>query len=116
MKKKFFVFSMVLMVTALATMFLFPVFPAVAEEETMQEEMQTDTAEDKQIFGYKLMTRKERAEFRARIRAAETQAEREAIRKEHHEKMKARAKKRGITMPENPPGQGIGYGKGGKKR
>lgn len=74
-----------------------------------------------QIYGSQLMTRQERLEHRAKLRAAKTAEEREQIRKEHHEKMQQRAKERGVTLPEMPvrpagmgarPG-GMGPGAGG---
>jgi hypothetical protein len=40
-----------------------------------------------QIYGSQLMTEQERNEFRAKMRAAKTDAEREQIRKAHHEQM-----------------------------
>lgn len=62
-----------------------------------------------------LMTKQERAEHRAKMRAAKTPGEREKIRKAHHEKMKERAKERGVTLPDEPPvrGSGMGPGAGG---
>lgn len=77
-----------------------------------------------QIYGSQLMTRQERLEHRAKLRAAKTAEEREQIRKEHHEKMQQRAKERGVTLPEMPtrpagmgprPG-GMGVGGSGPKR
>ena len=50
------------------------------------------------IYGYQLMTERERAEFRERIRAAGTEQEREQIRIEHHAEMEARAIERGVTL------------------
>jgi hypothetical protein len=68
-------------------------------------------AGDQDIYGWQLMTPAERAEHRAKMRAAKTDAERDKIRKEHHDKMKARAKERGVTLPEEPPTRG-GAGSG----
>jgi hypothetical protein len=50
------------------------------------------------IYGYQLMTERERTEFRERIRAAGTEQEREQIRSEHHAQMQVRAKERGVTL------------------
>jgi hypothetical protein len=58
------------------------------------------------------MTPQERSEYRGRMRAAKTQEEREHIRKEHHEQMKARAKEKGVTLPDEPPARGMGGGMG----
>jgi hypothetical protein len=61
-----------------------------------------------------LMTEQERIEHRNKMRAAKTPEERERVRAEHHEQMKARAKERGITLPDQPPaGRGPGMGPGG---
>lgn len=69
--------------------------------------------QQEQIYGAQLMTQQERIEFRAKLRAAKTVAERERIRKEHHERMKERAKARGVTLPDDPPVRGSGMGSGG---
>jgi hypothetical protein len=86
--------------------------PAQAQEQTQSQEQE-------QIFGSQLMTPEERAAYRDRLRAAKTAEEREKIRQEHHELMEARAKERGVTLPEEPPpsgmrpGDGMGPGGGG---
>lgn len=64
------------------------------------------------IYGSQLMTAKERNEYRSRIRSAKTAQEREKIRAEHHEQMQARAKERGVTIPDEPPVRGGGMGPG----
>ncbi len=70
---------------------------------------QQEQARDQDVYGWQLMTPEERTEHRAKMRAAKTDAEREKIRKEHHDKMKARAKERGATLPEEPrPRDGAG--------
>lgn len=61
---------------------------------------------DQDIYGWQLMTTQEREEYRARMRAARTLEEREQIRTEHHERMKARAKERGMG-----PGGGMDGGR-----
>ncbi len=65
------------------------------------------------IYGSQLMTAQERAEFRARMRAAKTLEEREQIRLEHHKAMQERAKAQGKTLPDTPPAMGGGMGPGG---
>jgi len=95
------------------------------EQEQSQQNVQTQ----EQIYGSQLMTKQERAEHREKIRAAKTKQEREQIRKEHHERMKERARARGINLPDEPPvrsggmghrggrmGPGSGMGPGGGKR
>ncbi|MFP3983248.1 MAG: hypothetical protein ACLFV2_06100 [Desulfurivibrionaceae bacterium] len=62
----------------------------------------------KQIYGNQLMTQQERNEYRTKMRNAESEEERERIRREHHEKMKDRARSRGLTLPDKPPVQGDG--------
>lgn len=69
------------------------------------------------IYGSQLMTPEERTIYQAKMRAATTLEEREKIRKEHHEEMQRRAVLQGLTLPEEPPeqgmmGNGMGYGSG----
>ncbi|MBK5914031.1 hypothetical protein [Rhodocyclus purpureus] len=64
------------------------------------------------IYGSQLMTAQERSEYRSRMRSAKSAEEREKVRLEHHEAMKARAAERGVTLPDAPPPQGMGQGKG----
>ncbi|MBS0393162.1 MAG: hypothetical protein JSR54_00980 [Proteobacteria bacterium] len=67
-------------------------------------------------YGWQLMTADERAAYRAKMRSLQTDAEREAFRAEHHKQMVARAKERGVTLPEDPParrGARAGAGRGG---
>ncbi len=60
-----------------------------------------------------MMTQQERNEFRARMCSAKSLQEREKIRAENHERMKVRAKERGVTLPDDPPARGgIGSGDG----
>lgn len=68
---------------------------------------------EEQVYGSQIMTPQERAEHRAKMRAAKTAEEREQIRKEHHDRMKIRAKERGVTLPDEPPQGGAGMGPGG---
>ena len=69
---------------------------------------------EEQMYGSQLMTKKERNEHRNRLRSAKNAQEREQIRKKHHEQMKIRAKKRGLTLPDRQPVRdgGIGSGRG----
>ena len=83
-------------------------------------------SEPEPIYGSQLMTEQERNEFRERMQNANSNEEREQIRKEHHEKMKERAKAKGVTLPDKPPsdrgfmgsggGMGFGGGQGGGGR
>lgn len=82
-------------------------------KEQATQEMKTTAKE--QVYGSQIMTRQERMEYRAKMRAAKTQQEREQLRKEHHERMKVRAAEKGVTLPEEPPATGMrkGMGPGG---
>ena len=87
---------------------------AWAEDKTpVQQQTQKQERIQEQIYGSQLMTPQERAEHRAKMRAAKTQQERDAIRLEHHKKMQERAKEKGITLPDTPPPRGGGMGPGG---
>jgi hypothetical protein len=67
------------------------------------------------IYGSQLMTQQERNEYRARMRSLRTAQEREQFRFEHHERMRERARARGITLPDEPPARGgRGMGPGGQ--
>ena len=102
----------ILIVSALASALLLPAGASLAADKgTPQEKAQAFNQQ--QIYGSQLMTRHERAAYRARMRAAKTAEERERIRREHHEQMKARAKARGIALPAEPPAIGAGMGPGG---
>jgi hypothetical protein len=56
------------------------------------------------IYGSQMMTPEERTAYRDKIRNAKTAKEREEIRDEHHKEMQARAKERGVTLPDKPQG------------
>lgn len=60
------------------------------------------------IYGSQLMTPQERAEHRATLRQQTTEAERNAYRQQHHDAMQARARERGVQLPDTPPAQGGG--------
>ena len=66
------------------------------------------------IYGYQLMTERERTEFRERVRAADTEQEREQIRSAHHAQMQVRAKERGVTLsgPRTTGGSGLAANSG----
>lgn len=87
-------------------------YASAAEQVPVNENIQTEQQE--QIYGSQLMTQQERAEQRAKMRAAKTADEQEQIRKEHHERMKVRAKERGVTLPDEPLTRGGGMGAGGR--
>ena len=73
---------------------------------------------DKMMYGWELMSVEERAQHRAKMQSFNTEQEREAYRNEHHKLMQARAKERGVTIPDVPrssvgPGPGASGSAGG---
>ncbi|MBW4056898.1 MAG: hypothetical protein HIU83_16185 [Proteobacteria bacterium] len=104
----------------IATSLLLPSGFVFAADQQRDQDRTKDKIQDQkqdksqvQIYGSQLMTQQERAEYSARMRAAKTVKEREQIRTQHHELMKARAKAKGITLPDVPPARGMGMGPGG---
>ena len=81
---------------------------AVADEVTTAP-VQTQS---RQMLGKKMMSQEEREEQRDQMRNAATNEERERIRTEQHEKMKARAEEKGESLPDDPPARRQGGGKG----
>lgn len=80
--------------------------PAAERMQAMDQE---------RAYGWELMTAQERREYQAKMRAATTAEEREALRLEHHERMEVRARAQGKTLPDAPPagmGPGSGMGRG----
>jgi hypothetical protein len=89
-----------------------------------QDQVQTQV----QIYGSQLMTPAERTEYQSKMRALKTDKERDAFRLDHHDKMKVRAAKKGVSLPNSPaavgagqkansgigvgPGSGVGAGQG----
>lgn len=78
--------------------------------------------EQHEVYGWQLMSERERNEYREKIRNLKTKQEREQFRAEHHEQMRKRAEAQGLSLPEKPrhemgtgagPGDGMGMGKGG---
>ena len=102
---------MLVVSTLAGALSLFTGFALAADQERAQERVQTQELE--QFYGSQLMTQQERAEHRAKMRAAKSAGEREQIRKEHHERMKKRAKARSVTLPDEPPVREGGMGPGG---
>jgi hypothetical protein len=74
--------------------------------------MSQAASQEEPIYGSQLMTKQERAEHRKKMRSAKTVEAREQVRAEHHERMKERAKARGVTLPDQPPAAGGGMGPG----
>ena len=57
-----------------------------------------ERARDSDICGYRLMTERERTQYREQVRAARTDEERDRIRNQHGDRMRARAKERGVVL------------------
>ena len=68
--------------------------------------------EGKTVYGWQLMTEQERTEHRAKMQGFNTAEEREAYRREHHQRMQARAKEQGMKLPDEPLPRGKGLGMG----
>jgi len=89
-----------------------PLFAA----DPIRDQAMDQTQDQERIYGSQLMTQDERNAYRAKMRAAKTEQEREKIRNEHHKQMMARAKERGVTLPDVPPAGGGMMGPGGGMR
>jgi hypothetical protein len=104
--------------SALASTLIFSANLALAADQIKDQTKTQDQTQD-QIFGSQLMTEQERLEHRNKMRSLKTETEREAFQLEHHKLMQARAKEKGVTLPEQPmrpggmhPGGGMGSGMG----
>jgi hypothetical protein len=82
-------------------------------KQQTQQKAQAQDQDPKMMYGWELMTVKEREEHRQKMRSLKTEEERTAYRQEHHEKMQQRAKEQGVTIPDVPPERGSGTGPGG---
>ena len=99
-----------------------PLWAATATQDRTKQKIETQTKDQERIYGSQLMTEQERNEYRERMRSTKTEQEREKVRAEHHERMVARAKEKGVKIPDEPPlkgggtgpGRGMGPGAGGK--
>ena len=91
------------------------------QDHMRDQQMSQQRLQDQDIYGSHMMTREERDQHSNAMGNARTEQERERIWAEHHERMQARAKERGETLPEMPAhmprqgagGQGQGGGQGG---
>jgi hypothetical protein len=57
-----------------------------------------ERARDSDICGYRLMTERERSQYRERMHAVETEADRERVRSDHRAQMQDRARERGVVL------------------
>ncbi|MDY0276382.1 MAG: hypothetical protein RBR42_13305 [Desulfomicrobium sp.] len=110
---------LLLVSTLVPTLLLGAGFALAVEQNATQPRAMTQTQE--QVYGSQLMTQQERTEYHAKMRAAQTTADKEQLRMEHHESMTERAKARGVTLPDDTPavrggakGQGVGNMEAGK--
>ena len=71
--------------------------------------------EPEMIYGYQLMSQKERIDYMNRIHRAKTFEERDRLRMEHHRIMQDRARKRHLTLPDMPRDGRGGPGPGPKR-
>jgi hypothetical protein len=71
-----------------------------------------ETAFAETYYGSQLMSHTERAEHRATMWSL-SPSEREAYRAEHYEAMKKRAESMGLSLTDQPPTYGPGFGRGG---
>jgi hypothetical protein len=90
--------------------------PEREQTRRLNEQQLRETQDAAPVYGSQLMSPEERRQHRDRMRSAKTAEEREQIRREHHAQMQARAKERGVTLPDEPPmmggGRGMGMGQG----
>ncbi len=101
-----------LLISGLGLLLALTVPGLAAEQPPLRQELQGAAQEQEQIFGSQLMTPEERLQHRERIRAAESETEREKIRQEHHQQMRIRGEQQGVVLPDEPPARGPGRGMG----
>jgi len=65
---------------------------------TLVSHLSLATEQQETTFDHQLMSESERADYRAQLRAAHTEAEREAIHQAHHDLIESRARERGIPL------------------
>lgn len=90
------------LVAAFLTMFMPAPAHAADTQASAPVAAQKKAQAPDRIYGSQLMTTEERDAYRARMKQAKTQAERDKLRIEHHAQMQQRAKERGVTLPEQP--------------
>ena len=89
-------------------------FAADQDRDQLRDQDKLQTQDRDQVYGSHLMSNQERAEYRSRMNAAKSAEERMRIRNEHHERMKVRAKERGVKIPKEPPAMHKSKGSGSK--
>jgi len=90
-----------------------------SQSKTQQTtQAQDQSSRNEPVYGWELMSVKERQEHRAKMQKMKTQKERTAYLEQHHKQMEERAKERGVSLPDRPmmgnrqPGGGFGPGPG----
>ena len=73
------------------------------ESRPRQQRLRLRVRQHELIYGAQIMTPQEREAYRARLRAAKTEAERRLLRTEHRERMAVRAREQGVNLPEDVP-------------
>lgn len=114
-----------LVISAMAAFMVLSSGLVMAEDMAVSKD-KLETTKQEAVRGGQLMTREEREEFRNNMRSAQSAEERQKIQKEHHERMRARAKERHLNMSKEPPfdgmrgnmrdGTGAGMGQSGGRR
>jgi hypothetical protein len=113
MKRELSLFEKTIGVIAVGLSLAVLIGPALANDTRRdQVREQERLRDDAPIYGSQMMTERERNEYREKMRNAKSLKEREAIRSQHHDQMKERAKSRGIVLPDDPPPRGMGNGPG----
>ena len=74
------------------------------EQSRDREQERKEERNQMPIYGSMMMTEREMEQHRATMRSFKTEKEREAYRKEHHQRMMERAHARGLSLPDEPPG------------
>ena len=85
-----------------------------------KKQQQAKTSDNDTVYGWELMSVKERQAHRAKMKKLKSQKARTAYLDKHHKMMEKRAKERGVTLPDTPmmgngmgnPGAGRGAGAG----
>lgn len=100
-------FRQSLLAAAVSGLWLTSLYPALAAAQPQQPAVKP-APKSEPIYGYGMMSPQERDEYSARMRNARSAQERQSIRDEHHTTMQARARERGVTLPDRPRGAGPG--------
>ena len=72
--------------------------------------------QERNVYGWELMSPQEREAHREKMRSFQTEQEREQSRMEHHQRMQERAEEQGVTLPDMPHARGSGQGGAGQGR